>query len=67
MLLAEGRQSFDATARFATYTDAQRILMHDVPWIPLYVPVTNVVINNRIQNVEVVHSYVTMENMTLTE
>ena len=66
-LVAEGRRAFDPEARLEAYREAQRILMTDVPWLPLYVPVTSVVVNNRVQNVEVVHSYVTLENAEIRE
>jgi peptide/nickel transport system substrate-binding protein len=64
-LLAAGRQESDPDARAAHYADAMRIIMDDVPLIPLYTPMTNVVINSRLQQVEVLHSYIILENAAL--
>lgn len=66
-LTDEGRRTFDPEERFAIYTEAQRILLADLPIIPLHMPITNVVINNRIQGVELVHSYVSLENAQIVQ
>ncbi len=64
-LLAEGRQEADLVSRAAIYADAMRFVMADVPLIPLYVPMTNVVTTSRLQNVAVLHSYVVLENVEI--
>ncbi|NPV68994.1 MAG: ABC transporter substrate-binding protein [Anaerolineae bacterium] len=61
-LTNEGRRTFDPEARFAIYTEAQRIMLQDLPIIPLHMPITNVVVNNRIEGVELVHSHISLEN-----
>lgn len=66
-LTAQGRMTFDPEARLAIYADAQRIIMADVPWIPLHMGITKVVVNNRVQGVRLVNSYVLIDDVTLVE
>ncbi len=61
-LLAEGRQTFDQNARMAVYGEAQRLIMEDTPLVPLYMPLTLVVVSDRVQNVDLLHSHVVLEN-----
>lgn len=61
-LTTQGRATFDADARLNIYTEAQRLLMQDVPWIPLHMTITKIVINNRLQNVDVVNSHVVFDD-----
>ncbi|MCB9450617.1 MAG: ABC transporter substrate-binding protein [Anaerolineaceae bacterium] len=63
-LTAEGRATFDPAERLAIYTEAQRLLMQDVPWVPLHMTITKIVVNNRLQNVGVVNSHVTFDDAT---
>lgn len=60
-LLLQGRTTFDPAARAQVYADAQRIILADVPIIPLYMPATKVVLNNRIQGADVLHSHVVLD------
>ncbi len=64
-LLVDARQTFDPAARAALYADAQRLIMQDAPIISLYVPQTMVVISDRVQNVELLHSHVVLEDALL--
>lgn len=66
-LTTQGRQEFDPDARMAIYAEAQRILMQDVPWVPLHMAITKVVVNNRIHDADMVHSHVALENAFLTD
>jgi peptide/nickel transport system substrate-binding protein len=61
-LLIEGRTTFDQDERYQIYNDAQQLLLEDAPIIPLYVPVTIVVVSDRIQNTELLHSHVVLED-----
>lgn len=61
-LTETGRRLFDPDERFAIYSEAQQILIEDLPIIPLHMPLTHVVINNRIQMPGLVHSHVSLEN-----
>ncbi len=61
-LTDQGRQIFDQDQRFAIYTEAQQVLIEDLPIIPLHMPITNVVVNNRVQELEMIHSHVSLEN-----
>jgi peptide/nickel transport system substrate-binding protein len=61
-LVIAGKSEFDAETRFAIYGDAQRIIMDEVPWLPLFMTVQKVVINNRIQNAEIINSAVILDN-----
>ena len=65
-LTTEGRQTFDPEARYPIYTEAQQIVMADLPIIPLNMPITNVVINNRLQGADLIHSHVSLENAALS-
>lgn len=62
-LLTAGRQEADPDSRAAIYAEVMQVLMDEVPLIPLYVPMTSVVTTSRLQNVEVLHSYVILENV----
>ncbi|MBE0689959.1 MAG: hypothetical protein IH587_07535, partial [Anaerolineae bacterium] len=65
VLLLEGQMTFDADARQAIYADAQRIILADAPIVALYMPVTNVIVSNRLQGVSLLHSHVVLEDATL--
>lgn len=66
-LTTAGRQEFDPAARLAIYADAQRILMQDVPWVPLHMAITKIVVNERIHDADMIHSHVALENAYLAE
>lgn len=61
-LTAQGRATLDMAERLTIYTEAQRIVMQDVPWVPLYMTITKVVISNRLQNVQVINSHVIFDD-----
>lgn len=60
-LLLEGRAEFDPVTRSAIYAEAQQIILEEVPIIPLYMPATKVVVNNRVQGADVLHSHVVLD------
>jgi peptide/nickel transport system substrate-binding protein len=66
-LLVEGRTTFDQDARYEVYNEAQQLLLEDAPMIPLYVPVTIVVVSDRLQNTSLLHSHVVLEDATVAE
>lgn len=66
-LTTQGRMTFDPEARLAIYADAQRIVMADLPWVPLHMGITKVVVNNRVQGVRLVNSYVLIDDVTLRD
>jgi len=65
-LLLQGQTAFDPDARFDIYAEAQRMILDDAPIIALYMPVTDVVVSNRVQDVSLLHSHVVLEDATLT-
>lgn len=52
-LLLEGQQTLDQEARMAVYRKAQEILLEDLPWVPLYMPITKTAVNKRIQGLQI--------------
>jgi peptide/nickel transport system substrate-binding protein len=52
-LLVEGQQTLDQDARMEVYYKAQEILLEDLPWVPLYMPITKTAVNKRIQGLQV--------------
>lgn len=52
-LLLEGQQTLDQEARMAVYRQAQEILLEDLPWVPLYMPITKTAVNKRVQGLQV--------------
>lgn len=52
-LLVEGQQTLDQEARMAVYREAQVILLEDLPWVPLYMPITKTAVNKRVQGLQV--------------
>lgn len=52
-LLVEGQQTLDQDARMAVYREAQLILLEDLPWVPLYMPITKTAVNKRVQGLQV--------------
>lgn len=60
-LFAAGQQEFDDDARAAIYLEAQQIILRDLPILSLYVPITKVVVSNRLQDVGLLHSHVILD------
>ncbi len=52
-LLVEGQQTMDQEARMAVYLEAQKILLEDLPWVPLYMPITKLAVAKRVQGAQV--------------
>ncbi len=52
-LLLEGQQTMDQEERMEVYYRAQEILLEDLPWIPLYMPITKTAVNKRVQGLQV--------------
>lgn len=51
-LLVEGQQTLEQDARMEVYYRAQQILLEDLPWVPLYMPITKTAIAQRVQEVQ---------------
>ncbi|CAG1015556.1 Heme-binding protein A [Anaerolineae bacterium] len=52
-LLAQGASELDETKRVQIYVEAQKLIMQDAPWQPLYVPVDVLAFNKRFDGVKV--------------
>ncbi len=52
-LLVEGKQTLDQDARMEVYYKAQEILLEDLPWVPLYMPITKTAVNKRVKGLQV--------------
>ena len=52
-LLQKGLGEFDPVKRAAIYQEAQKMILADAPWQPLYLPVEAMVIRNRVQGIKV--------------
>lgn len=51
-LLKEGQQTLDQDERMAVYRKAQEILLEDLPWVPLYMPIAKTAVNKRIKGLQ---------------
>ncbi len=52
-LLVEGQQTLDQEERMEVYYKAQEILLEDLPWVPLYMPITKSAVNKRVKGLQV--------------
>ena len=52
-LLAQGARELDEAARIALYVEAQKIIMQDAPWQPLYNPVNVLAMKKEVQGAKV--------------
>jgi peptide/nickel transport system substrate-binding protein len=52
-LVTDARAEMNQAKRLQMYQDAQRIVLEEAPWQPLYMPVTKVALTARLQNVKV--------------
>ncbi len=52
-LVRQGQRTLDHEERMAIYYDAQKILIEDMPWVPLYMPITKTAVASRIQGVDI--------------
>ncbi len=66
-LFIAGRTTFDQQQRYQIYNEAQQLLLEEAPLIPLYVPVTLVIVSDRVQNVDLLHSHVVLEDATILQ
>jgi peptide/nickel transport system substrate-binding protein len=66
-LLIAGQRAFDPAERAALYADAQRLIIDEAPIIPLYMPITLVAVGERVQNVELLHSHVALEDAVIVQ
>ena len=48
-LLAEGARELDDEKRWPLYVEAQKLILDDAPWQPIYNPVDAMAMNKRIQ------------------
>ncbi|GAB4307683.1 MAG: glutathione ABC transporter substrate-binding protein [Phototrophicales bacterium] len=61
-LTAQGRAEFDPDVRYQIYTEAQRIVMADLPWVPLHMAITKVIIRSDIQHSGLLYSHILLED-----
>jgi peptide/nickel transport system substrate-binding protein len=66
-LLQAGRTTFAAHERQSIYADAQRLILDEVPMLPLYMPITQVVVSDRVQGVDLLHSHVVLEDAVISQ
>jgi peptide/nickel transport system substrate-binding protein len=52
-LLVKGQQTLEQEARMQVYYDAQKVLLEDLPWVPLFMPIAKTAIAKRVQGVQV--------------
>ncbi len=52
-LLSQAMREMDDEARKALYFEAQKIILEEAPWQPLYVPKDVLVVRNRVQNLSI--------------
>ncbi|HWV22954.1 MAG TPA: ABC transporter substrate-binding protein [Thermomicrobiales bacterium] len=52
-LLVEGQQTIDQDARMEVYYKAQEILLEDLPWVPLYMPIGKTAVAKRVKGVQI--------------
>ena len=50
-LLVKGQQELDWDARMQVYYDAQTILLEDLPWVPLFMPISKTAIAKNVKDV----------------
>jgi peptide/nickel transport system substrate-binding protein len=49
-IFTQTARELDPDARAQLYVEAQKLLMQDMPWIPLYEPVNVIAISGRVQD-----------------
>lgn len=52
-LLAQGAHELDATKRKQLYVEAQKIILQDAPWQPLYVPLDVLAVSKRFDGIQI--------------
>jgi peptide/nickel transport system substrate-binding protein len=52
-LLQKGVVEFDMARRAAIYHEAQKLILADAPWQPLYLPVEGLVVDKRVQGLQI--------------
>ncbi len=52
-LLKQGQQTLDFEQRLPIYTEAQKLLIEQQPWVPLYMPLAKTAVASRIQGAAV--------------
>ncbi|MCL5950379.1 MAG: ABC transporter substrate-binding protein [Chloroflexi bacterium] len=52
-LLAQGDHELNETKRIQLYLEAQKIILQDAPWQPLYVPLDVLAINKRVEGAKI--------------
>jgi peptide/nickel transport system substrate-binding protein len=58
----------DPAVRFEIYTEAQRLVMADMPWVPLYMPINKFAVNTaRISGAATLHSFMVLDNAVVGE
>ncbi len=52
-LLRKGLSEFDSAKRAGIYQEAQKLILADAPWQPLYLPVEGLVVGKRVQGLKI--------------
>lgn len=52
-LLVKGQRTLDQEERMKVYYDAQMVLLEDLPWVPLFMPITKTAVNKRVKGAEI--------------
>lgn len=66
-LFDAGRTTFDPDERLSIYAEAQRLILEDAAILPLYMPITQVVVSDRVQGVDLLHSHVVLEDAVIAQ
>ena len=52
-LLKEGQRTLDQEERLKIYYDAQKVIIDEVPWVPLFMPISKTAVSKRVQGIKV--------------
>ena len=51
--LAQGARELDAAKRKSLYFEAQKLILQDAPWQPIYVPLDVIATNKRVEGIKI--------------
>jgi peptide/nickel transport system substrate-binding protein len=52
-LLKLGQQELDTEKRLPHYYEAQKILIEDLPWVPVFMPINKTAVSNRVKGIKI--------------
>lgn len=52
-LLRQGQQTLDTEQRLPIYHDAQKVIIEDLPWVPIIMPINKTAVNTRVRDIKV--------------